>query len=115
MDADEFDAGMAVLLANWHKEVPPDATLIVYEAVLAHLPGDLWKLAIARTVAEATFFPRPAELLTAMVRAMMARDGHSEAWARMVLMENVDATLLFPAGREMPQVEAPEMAKERGL
>ena len=114
MTPDDFDMGVAVLMSAWPKEAPPAQTLLVYQAVLGHLPADLWKLAVVRVITEATFFPRPAELFTATVRALMERDGHSEAWARMVLMDGAATpALLFP-GHDKPQIEPPELAKERG-
>jgi hypothetical protein len=115
MNTDEFDTGMGYLLANWPKEAPPAATLAIYQAALGHLPAELWQRAVVRVITEATFFPRPAELLTAAVRALMERDGHSEAWARLVLTENAAAPeLLFPAEPARTPLEAPAPVAQPG-
>lgn len=81
MTPDEFDAGMAVLLATWPKEASSPATLEVYEEVVKHLPGDVWRAAALRCVATCTFFPKPVELLTAAAELTTtpARTG-AEAW-----------------------------------
>lgn len=81
MTPDEFDAGMAVLLSTWPKEASSPATLEVYEEVVRHLPGDVWRAAALRCVATCTFFPKPVELLTAAAELTTtpARTG-DEAW-----------------------------------
>lgn len=65
MTPDEFDAGVAVLLSVWPKEASAAETLEVYQEVVKHLPGDVWRAASLKCAATCIFFPKPAELLAA--------------------------------------------------
>ena len=104
MTPDEFDAGMAVLLATWPKEASSEHTLAVYEQCLGHLEPDVWQGALLRCLTECTFFPRPAEVLEKAVEFVMERDGLSQHWARQAVFgeRREERLLLYPA---QPQAE----------
>jgi len=83
-----FEAVAYLLASGWPKEPLPEPTLLLYCALLSHLPDEIALQATARAVAVATFLPKPAEIL-AQAHELLAERGEGPpnadaAWAAVV-------------------------------
>lgn len=94
MTAAEFARGMAVLVSVFNRgpAVDDKARRLRHEAyfsALSHIAGDVWEAAVARCVAEQTFFPVPMELLNAARAVGQDRRGVSAEAEAAAVFETV--------------------------
>lgn len=90
LSRDELTEGFQPLLRHWPDgRRLPDQAKRDYHLVLRNFDGGLLLLAALDVLQSYVYptFPKPATIYEAGVRALMARDGYGEDWARQYLSD----------------------------